>query len=176
MIDNFSPLTRKFIAVAILFLGIMACLNVLIIPTIGLISSQLERLADTRFQRARLEEIQDRPLPAPGDPIPANLYIRAPSAEVAQSTFVALINELASHNSVSLEQAAIVPADASTPQRLAIDLSVAGPELALTSFINGLEAQRPMIRLVSWKVTAGDATQAPTRLSGRAVAVWSPAR
>jgi len=175
MIDSFSPLTRKFIAVAILFLVVMFCVNLVILPTIGLVGEQLDRLAEARFQRARLEAIQERPLPATGDPIPADLYIRAKSAEAGQNALLATLNELASGNAVSLEQANAVPVDTATSQRVTVDLSVSGPELALASFINGLEAHRPMIRFVSWKIMAGESGQGPARLSGRAVAVWSPA-
>ena len=101
MIDNFSPLTRKFIALAILFFVLMFCVIIVILPAIGLISAKLDRLAEARFQKARLEEIQDRPLPARGNPIAADLYLHATSPEAAQSALVAILNQLASSNSVS---------------------------------------------------------------------------
>lgn len=176
MIDSFSPITRKFIAIAILFFVVMFCVNILILPAIGVISGELDRLADARFQKARLKEIQDRPLPATGNPIAADLYIHAASSEAAHSAFVAILNQLASGSSISLDQANAVPVDTATPQGLAVDLSVSGPELALTSFINDVEAHRPMVRFTSWKITAGEPGQGPARLSGRVIAAWSRAR
>lgn len=176
MIDSFSPATRKFIAVTILFFAILFCVNIVIRPAIGLVADQLVSLADARFQRARLEAIQDRPLPATGDPVPTNLYIRAASAQAGQSALLSIVNERAGASGIALEQANIVPVDTATPQRVAVDLSVSGPELALASFINDIEAHRPMLRFVSWKITASAPGQGPARMSARAIAIWSPVR
>jgi len=57
MMAQFSPFTRRLVAIGILILGLFGLVNLLLVPIYNLTAGSLSGLEDARFQSARLEAI-----------------------------------------------------------------------------------------------------------------------
>jgi len=149
-LQGFSPLTRKILALGLLFLGLFLLWTVTASPVISTIDASLTELNDARFQRMRLEQIQSRPALEPTEELPANLVTRAKTSEEAQNAMLAQINALAMQNGFEL---VIVPRPPTKGSKLiAYDVSISGDELNIIRFINSLERGNPMMRFRGWQI------------------------
>ncbi len=170
MIDQFSPLTRRIVAVGLLILVLLIGLQGILLPVANRISDQREELAVLRDRAAHLQDISDRPLPAMSA-LPAHAAIKAMAAGPALERLRAAISQAATASGVALNGVAASSAGGST-QRLYLDVNATGSEEALTQFIGLLEHGDPLMRWESWRIQSGSATDQPLTLSGRVAAAW----
>lgn len=178
MMEQFPPFTRRLVAIALLFLAILALVNLLILPLSGWMSSSLAGLADARFQLARLEAVRGRPAPPETPPMPAGLTLSAANPETAVQALVSSIRAGAANNQVQVDGAD--PVGQTDPQAhvVEVSLSVRGEQSHILSFINALERGTPTVRFRTWSVMADESPpiSGPTQLTfqGVATAVWEP--
>ncbi|MEP2990034.1 MAG: hypothetical protein ABJN65_01180 [Parasphingorhabdus sp.] len=183
LLQGFSPFTRKFLALGILFLGLFFFWTVIASPVVSQMSASLTELNDTRFQRMRLEQIQNRPAVEPTGNFPTNLVLAAGSAEEAQAAFAAQINAVASQNTMDM---ALAPRPLTKgSQLIAFDVSVMAPEVNIVKFINSLERASPMMRLRNWQIDSAaiagtvdpqngntDESNGNVQFSGQLIGAW----
>jgi len=176
MIAQLSPFTRKLLALTILFLLLAGVINLLVVPLVGLVHDNVAHLADVRFERLRLETIEARPNPPPGDPVPQELYIHAADARAAAAQLSSLITAAAQGNGLTVEQSTESLPDPPNPRLVAAQIRLSGPEAGMMRFLNALEGGKPLVRLAQWTLAAPDAPGGPMQLDAEAVAAWGPAR
>jgi hypothetical protein len=174
--EQLSPISRKLIALALLFLTLVSLLNLGVLPALSGTDDLLERLRDARFRLARLESVEARPLPPPGDPIPSDAWIRSSDRQSAEAAFVAVINASAGRTQVALDRAVPVSAANSKEPRLTLDIVATGPEPALATFIGDVEQGSPLIRFQHWKLSAPETAGGPARFEAQAITVWNTPR
>ena len=163
MMAQFSPFTRRVVAIGILVLGLFALVNLLIVPIYGLTSGSLSDLEDARFQRARLEAIAARPPLPRSDPVPASLYLTAPDRQRAVDALIAAIGGSASRYEIQLDNVAPQPADPARPKAIALTFNARGEQDKMLAWINELEIGPPAIRFGEWSLgqDSGEASGAP---------------
>ena len=156
MMAQFSPFTRRVVAIGILVLGLFALVNLLIVPLYGLAAGSLSELEDSRFQRARLEAIAARPPLPRSDPVPASLYLTAPDRQRAVDAMIAAIGGSASRYEIQLDNVAPIPADPARPKAIALSFSARGEQDKILAWINELEVGPPAIRFGEWALGHDD--------------------
>jgi hypothetical protein len=156
--------------------ALISVLNLAVLPALSGTSAMIERLDDARFHLARLQQLEARPLPPPGNPIPPDAWLKAADRPTAEAAFLALINGSAGKTQVALERAAPIAATDPKELRLTVDIVAIGPEPALAAFIGDVEQGVPLIRFQHWKLSAPDTPGTPARFEAQAVAVWSSPR
>lgn len=173
MIQSFSPLTRRILAVGLLVLLVLLGLR-LAAGLGGAISSSLEELEDSRFRLARMEALRTRAAPPAADPLPAGLTLAAASHEDAAAQALAAVNGAAGAAQLTLARAAPLPQEPGNPNLVQVTLSAAGPEAAVLAFVSELEKSTPPVRLASWRIAA--APGGGLAVEGVAAAAWGGAR
>ena len=180
MMAQFSPFTRRVVAIGILVLGLFALINLLIVPLYGLTSGSLSGLDDARFQRARLEAIAARPPLPRADPVPANLYLTAPDRQRAVDALIAAVGGAAARYEIQLDGVAPLPADPARPKAIGLTFSGRGDQERILAWINELEIGPPAIRFGEWTLThdsgeaAGSAPPPPEGVNPGAVVAPAP--
>jgi hypothetical protein len=152
MMAQFSPFTRRVVAIGILVLGLFALVNLLIVPLYGLTAGSLSGLEDARFQRARLEAIAARPPLPRSDPVPSTLYLTAPDRQRAVDTLISAIGGSAARYEIQLDNVAPLPADPARPKAIALSFSGRGEQDRMLAWINELEIGPPAIRFGEWSL------------------------
>jgi hypothetical protein len=152
MMAQFSPFTRRVVAVGILVLGLFAMVNLLIVPLYGLTSGSLSDLEDARFQRARLEAIASRPPLPRADPVSPSLYLTAPDRQRAVDALISAVGGAAARYEIQLDNVAPLPADPSRPKAIALTFSARGEQDRILAWINELEVGPPAIRFGEWSL------------------------
>jgi hypothetical protein len=170
---DFSPVTRRILAVGILIFLLIVTISWIVTPALSLVDTKLDELADLRFRRARLDALLKRPTPPASVPIPSSLYVSAPNREAAAEQVLVGIRDIAVQHQVLIEQATVLPAGSGTPSHITINLAASGPEVNLVAFINALERGTPMIRLSPWKLASQDNPQMPLHLAAQAFFTWN---
>lgn len=171
VLSQFSPLTRKILALGLLILALMLVWRLILSPVAMQMESSLTELDDARFQRVRLENLQARPKPEEAEALPADIVFSANSREEAALGLSGYISGLAAQN--GLQVANITPRPgAETDKLLAFDLALIGEELSVVRFINQAERGSPMIRFRSWQIEAGNDSDHNLQFSGQVVAAW----
>ncbi len=151
VMQQFSPITRKFLAVAILFLTLFAVWSLVLSPIAAQMDVSLTKLSDARFQRERLEAIQARPEPESAEAIPAGMILRAKSREEANTQFGGYLSNIAAQNGLEITAIASRP-DTKGSKLVAFDLALTGEEVGVAQFINTLERGNPVLRLRTWQI------------------------
>lgn len=183
MLGQFSPGMRKFLAIAVLILGLFLIWTLLLSPVIAQMEASLTKLQDARFQRIRLERIDARAIPQKAQPITAGILVTAKTREEATTQIGAYLNNLAVQN--GLQVANITPRPGTGGSKLiAFDFALTGEEISVMRFINNLERGSPAMRLRSWRIESPELMIPPDRadedipldpsiqFSGQAVAAW----
>jgi type IV secretory pathway VirB2 component (pilin) len=147
---QFSPFTRKLVALALLFFSLLGMMTMLILPLSHSLEARLSGLADARFRLAKLEAVAARPELPNAIPPPPGLTISASDAPQACEALRALIASQALRFQVQLESA--TPAPQIGPQHQVTGLTVAlrGPEAQILAFISALETGQPLLRFGTW--------------------------
>ena len=152
MMAQFSPFTRRLVAVGILILGLFALVNLLIRPIYGLTADSLSGLNDARFHRARLEAIAKRPPLPRAEPVPPTLYLSAPDREKAQDALVAAIGGSAAAYEIRVENVSPLPADPARPKAIAVAFRATGAQDQMLAWINSLEFGPPAVHFAEWSL------------------------
>lgn len=182
-LSELSPNTRKLLAIALLFFGIFILWSLVLAPVISQTDASLTKLQDTRFQLARLENLQARPEPAKAEPLPAGILLEAIARDEAAAMAEAYINGLAAQNQLQMASLNLRP-EIKGGKIIALDFAILGDEVAITDFINRLESGSPLMRFKSWQIEASEpamptesepgpsATDPRIQFSGQIVAAW----
>lgn len=152
MIVQFSPFTRRLIALALLFLALLGLLNLVVLPIAALISTGFSDLADARFRLARLEAIKERALPPEAPPVPMGLALIAPDEPQAVEQLRTQLTVLAARYQLRLEASPAPPSETPIAGRIALAIAVSGAQEPLLNFVNSLEQGEPLIRLKTWRL------------------------
>jgi len=170
--DALSPFTRRIVALGVLVLVLVTVANLLILPLFATLRSNLGRLGDVRFERAQTEAMADRPPPPPASPLRPGLFVVAASPAEATLRLTDAVRAKASAARVVV--GTIAPAGAAgRPGVVAVDISVAGSERDVLAFLNGVEGDRLLMRLVRWRLQVDDKHR--VQLDGRVTAAWGQA-
>jgi len=171
MIDQFSPLSRRLIAVGLLILALLLLVFFIVVPLYSTVGSAVSDMRDAQFRLERLEAIRARPLPARTEPIPAEQFIKAANAEAATELLIAQVNTAVTASQVTMD----APVYADTPpgpQMLAVALRGSGPADAVFALFNQIERGVPAVRFKAWQISAADATGKTLRFEAVALAAW----
>lgn len=171
VLSQFSPLTRKILALGLLVLALLLFWTLVVSPVAAQMDSSLTELEDARFQRVRLENLKTRPTPDKAEPLPAGIVFNANSREEAATGLSGYISSLAAQNGLQVANITVRPGG-DTGKLLAFDLSFIGEEVSVARFINQAEKGSPMIRFRSWQIEAGNDSDPSLQFSGQAVAAW----
>lgn len=182
-LSELSPAMRKLLAIAILFFGLFILWSLVLAPVVSQTDASLIKLQDTRFQLARLENLQARPEPEKADALPVGLLLEAVSRDEAASLVQSYVNGLAAQNELQMASLNLRP-EIKGSKIIALDFAILGDELAITDFINRLESGLPLMRFKSWQIessepvvaTEGEPSPSMTdpriQFSGQIVAAW----
>jgi hypothetical protein len=163
MIDQFSPVTRRILAVGIAILALFGLVNLVVAPVYGVTGRSLAALADVRFRLARLEAIKARPIPARSVPVPVSLYVAAPDRESATDRLIAAINDAAGRYGVEVDSATPLEPDPSRPKAVGVSLQARGGQDQMLAWINELERGEPAVHFATWSLSPnGEAPSAAT--------------
>lgn len=151
MMNELSPITRKFVAITLLFFALLLFGTVLILPLWERMSNSIEALADTRYQLEKLEVMRNSP-PLPrgkilrkGSLIAAKRHEQAEAILAAKVQNITLLSGNITKSIRPLGQGAIGSV-------VAIEISVEGDEQALIGLIEQIENAEPLMRLRSWQI------------------------
>jgi Type II secretion system (T2SS), protein M subtype b len=150
---QFSPFTRRLVALGLLFLLVLGVVNLIILPIASQLEAHLSTLADARFRLAKLKAIEARPLPADVAPVPQNQYLAAADAAQANDQFRALVAGHAARLQLQLERADVQQPTTRIRQQVELALTVSGQQEQLLNFINQLEQGAPLMRFKLWRLT-----------------------
>jgi hypothetical protein len=173
MMAQFSPFTRRVVAIGILILLVLGAIDLVIAPLYALTANSLSGLEDARFRRARLEAIEARPPVPSAEPVPASLYLAAPDRQHAADALLAAIGASAARYEVQLDSVAPLPADSSRGAAIAVTVAARGEHDKLLAWINELERGAPAIHFADWSLApdTGPAGTPATGMPGVAPAV-----
>lgn len=172
VISQFSPLTRKILALGLLVLALLLVWRLILSPVAAQMEGSLTELEDARFQRVRLENLQNRPKPDKAEALPAGIVFSAKSREEAAAGLNGYIGGLAAKHGLQIANITPRPG-AETDKLLAFDLALIGEEVSVTRFINQAERGSPMIRFRSWQIEAGSDSDPNLQFSGQVIAAWT---
>lgn len=171
VLSQFSPLTRKILALGLLVLALLLVWTLMLSPVAAQMENSLTELEDARFQRERLEKLQVRPQPEKAEALPANIVFISDSREEAAVGLSNYISSLAAQNDLQVANITAHPGG-KTDKLLISDFALIGEEGSVARFINQAERGAPIIRFRSWQIEAGNANDPSLQFSGQAVAAW----
>lgn len=165
MIEQFSPSSRRLIAVGLAVLVMLLLVTFVIQPIVSFCVQAVSDLRDARYRRDRLEVIVARPLPPEVSPPSPDLMLTPgnPSAVLE-----AIVAGAAATRSVTLQNAS---AQVAAGGAVIETLQAQAPELAMMRFINDLERGRPIIRFTRLRLTAAAEPGGPMQLDAAVAAV-----
>lgn len=172
MTDNFSPLTRRILALGILILVLLFALRAGA-ALAGWTAGSIEALEDSRFRLARIEALRTRPAPPPLPPLPVGSGFNGRDHRSATEALGATVTAAAAAAGLALTEIAAEPQQAGNPRLVALRLAAAGPESAVLDFVARVEASSPTVRLVSWTIERAGGEAEPLRLVAVAAGAWS---
>jgi hypothetical protein len=149
MIDSFSPLSRKLIAVGLLLLKLLMLISFVIVPTFEWTKSHVDQLSDSRLKLARISALDKAQIVQPETNVPDTLLFKAKSMAEAQSLFDAHLRRSAELNGIKdifLE----AETGAKVNGLLRSKFRVSGPEYQVASIISELESNAPLLRMDQW--------------------------
>jgi len=164
MMAQFSPLSRRIVAIGIAVLALLGLINLVIVPLYGLTAGSLSDLEDARFQRARLEAIAARPPLPRSEPVPASLYVAAPDRQRASDALIAAIGGTAAGYEIQLDSVTPTDADPARPEAIGVRFTARGEQDKILAWINDLESGSPAAYFTDWSLgpgTDGAAMSAP---------------
>lgn len=155
MMAQFSPLSRRIVAIGIAVLALLGLINLVIVPLYGLTTGSLSDLEDARFQRARLEAIAARPPLPRSEPVPASLYVAAPDRQRASDALIAAIGGTAAGYEVQLDSVTPIDADPGRPETVGVRFTARGEQDKILAWINDLERGSPAAYFADWSLGPG---------------------
>lgn len=174
MIDSFSPLTRRILALGLLVLALLVGLR-LIVLVVGGVGDALDRLEDSRFALARVEAIRAGPLPPRMPPLAPGQFLQAETHAVAADAAAARIRDAATRHIVTLEGMTAAPQDPANPKLVQLSFVARAAEPALLGFLQTVEQDGPPLRLQGWSIGRGSPDSPELSLQATAVVAWSAA-
>jgi hypothetical protein len=175
MMQSFSPLTQRVLALGIALLLILMAVNVAFALSAA-VSDALAELDDARFRSARLSALSQRPETPMGPPIPTGMLFSEASQDAAQIALERSISAAAQGAQLQLEEAAAIPSALPKENLVRTSVRLSGPEQAVLGFITKVEQGRPAIRFEQWRIAAADGQSGTIRFEGVAVAAWGSGR
>jgi hypothetical protein len=161
MMAQFSPLTRRVVALGIAILLVFGLVNLVLVPIYNLTAGSLSGLEDARFQNARLEAIAARPLLPRSEPVPSSLYLVAPDRQRAMDALIAAIGTAASRYEIQLDSVTPSDGEAGRSGTIMVSITARGEHDKMLAWINELERGAPAIYFPEWSLGAGEGPAAP---------------
>ncbi len=174
MIQSFSPLTRRILAIGVLVLALLVAVNVAS-GVAASVTAALDDLDDSRYRLARLEAIAKKPALPAAEPIPQNVAFSAPDHEAAAGQVTQALNAAAATSQLTLAGISAAPQDRSNPGLISVAVAATGPEQPILAFIGEVEKGSPVIRLRSWTIRRASPDSPELAFEGVAVASWGGA-
>lgn len=106
--------------------------------------------------------------------LPASLSYPEEDRRAAEAAMLATVRTAATERRLLPERIALVPADTAKPAELMVDITLSGAEADILHVARLLEAGRPAIRFVRWRIARTGPAETAIRLDARAMAVWEP--
>jgi hypothetical protein len=175
VIESFSPLTRRVLAVGLLILALLLAVQIFSLAAAA-VGTALGRLEDSRFALARVEAVRARPLPPRAPPLPLGQFLQADSHDTATAAAAGRIRRAAGGSGVTLDGMTAVPADPANPRLVRISFAARAAEPALLAFIQAVEREDPPLRLHAWSIARAAPGAPELVLQASAVVAWSPAQ
>lgn len=180
MIENFSPLSRRIVAVGLLILLVLLSINLVIVPVVGRLFDTLDELENSRMALARLQAIRQRPIPPKGKAVPSELYLIAGDHQAAGDLLAARLATVADQQAVEISGLSLMGPMGAEDRAIRLSASVTGDQEKLLAFINAIEQGPPAVRFENWSLKSGGevpaVAAAPVKLEFRGVAAvaWRP--
>jgi len=172
--EQFSPLTRRFLAIALLLLAVLVLLQVIILPVASGLQQSLSGLKDSRFERARLEALAARPVLDRRAPVDPAMLIRATTRDQAAQLLVGRLSQIIVAAGPLLRTETLTAEAVASPQIASASVKLVGPETAVTRFIASAEGGRPLVRFRDWRLEPVSDQPGQVRFSARVMSVWTP--
>lgn len=173
MMDGFSPVTRRIVAVGLLVFLALLALNLIVSPLLDWTADSLDRLAMARERKSRLLVLQDRPAIDPGETVPAALTLSAADRPAAEAKLAELLTQAASRTSITIDSVTPEQASDSKSRQIGAVVSATGTETAIISFLTDVESGSPLVRFKAWKLARSDGAPGTVKFEAVAAAVWT---
>jgi hypothetical protein len=170
MMNGFSPLTRRIVALGIFVLLLLLAINLAGQISAGL-SDRLDALQQSRFRLARLEAVRARPAARAVAVSNAPTFRAASHADAAEQA-TAAVNAAAAVSQLQSPSISVLPQDLSNPALLQLSIAASAPEPVILAFVSELERGTPAIRLGNWSIDGGGTGAAGATLQAVALAAW----
>lgn len=154
MMAQFSPLTRRIVALGIAVLAMFGLVNLVLAPIYSVTAGSLSGLEDARFQKARLEAIAARPPLPRSDPVPQSLYLAAPDRQQATDALIAAIGASAARYGIQLDSVTPATPEPARPATVTATVAARGEQDKMLAWINDLERGAPAIYFATWSLAA----------------------
>lgn len=175
MIEDMSPFAQRILAVGILILGLLLGFQLIASPLIERMQLSREALADSRYRLHKLENLANQPEAMLGQPVEPNLLIAAPNAKMAQAELLGQVSRIANTTGASAQKMEALDKQA-LPSLVAAKIELSANEVSIISFVDQLEAARPMMRLRDWRLQDADDDSGQLKLSATVLASWEQRR
>jgi hypothetical protein len=171
MIDDMSPLMRRFLALGLFLLIILLLYSAVLGPSISRMNASRDRLADSQYRLAKLQQLANRQEPPAIQPVPPGLIFTAKNMQMAQAQMLGQLQMMAKEN--GLATSSLRPLEKQPIASLiAVEFVFSGPEVQMMTFIERLENASPMLRLRSWKVETNETQPEQVTLTATLIAAW----
>lgn len=149
MMDSFSPVSRKIIAVGLLFLAVTIFASFIFVPVVSTAYSDLARLQRLRSELARQREIALTVLPENVTPVPRQMYISAPTISRALALLSGDVSLAAARRGIEIRVRPAPSSTARAPSTIAMQIEARGDANALLLFLNDIERGPRLVRFSS---------------------------
>ncbi len=171
MMMGFSIFTRRVLAIGILLLLILCSIEFIILPIKDRMQLSRNSLADSRFELARLHDIANRPEPPAGQKIDNSLLLNANEKLAAQNILNDHLLALAEQRGISVN-IVFIDQENTFKGLIMADISIAGEESLIMSFIADLENGRPLVRLTNWNINYQEQQPQQIQFESKIMASW----
>ena len=154
MMAQFSPLTRRIVALGIAVLALFGLVNLVLAPIYSITAGSLSGLEDARFQKARLESIAARPPLPRSDPVPQEFYLGAPDRQSASDALIAAIGASAARYEIQIDSVTPESPEPGRAATVSATVVARGEQDKMLAWINDLERGTPAVYFASWSLAA----------------------
>lgn len=175
MMENLSPLTRKFVAVGLLVIAVLLVLNVIVFPLSDRYSARQSAIADAQRQIAAYRQVLAR---APAlkeqveqirrNPRRRRGFLTAASPALAGAQLENKLKAIVQSNGGTLRSTRMQPQKGDGPERIRMTLDLTAGTGALLKIVHDIESAVPWLIADNVHIRAlGQRTENPEVISAR---------
>jgi hypothetical protein len=142
----------------------------------GLAWTGLAALREARADLTQLEAEARLGRLAPAPLLGSGLLHAAPDRAAASAALIAGLRRAAGERRLLVERLAASPPVEGVAAELGADLIVSGPETDILAFVRAVEAGRPAVRFLRWRLARTGPAETAIRLDAHAVGFWEARR